>query len=164
METYASLKIAWWLLLGVLLVGLDVLVGMDMGSGAALRYFGRDDGERRAVPEGTKRLVLLRGQRLETQRRRFTQARAQRLGGRLDGRFAVAGELIGDEFFQHRTAARRQPCTRAATSAAFGSPSALAGWAIRNPLRASSSSALASMRSGRTRASCSAARLSGPTG
>ncbi|MEJ2344568.1 MAG: cytochrome d ubiquinol oxidase subunit II [Gammaproteobacteria bacterium] len=49
MELYAILKIVWWLLLGVLLVGLAVMVGMDMGVGAALRYFGRSDGERRAV-------------------------------------------------------------------------------------------------------------------
>jgi cytochrome d ubiquinol oxidase subunit II len=48
-ELYAILKIVWWLLLGVLLVGLAVMVGMDMGVGAALRYFGRSDGERRAV-------------------------------------------------------------------------------------------------------------------
>ncbi len=49
MELYAVLKITWWLLLGVLLIGLAVMVGMDMGIGAALRYFGRTDGERRAV-------------------------------------------------------------------------------------------------------------------
>ena len=49
MELYVFLKIIWWLLLGVLLVGLAVMVGMDMGIGAALRYFGRTDGERRAL-------------------------------------------------------------------------------------------------------------------
>lgn len=49
MELYAILKIVWWLLLGVLLIGLAVMVGMDMGIGAGLRYFGRTDGERRAV-------------------------------------------------------------------------------------------------------------------
>ncbi|HKJ09565.1 MAG TPA: cytochrome d ubiquinol oxidase subunit II [Gammaproteobacteria bacterium] len=49
MELYAILKIVWWLLLGVLLIGLAVMVGMDMGIGAALRYYGRTDGERRAV-------------------------------------------------------------------------------------------------------------------
>ena len=49
MELYAILKIVWWVLLGVLLIGLAVMVGMDMGVGAALRYFGRNDGERRAV-------------------------------------------------------------------------------------------------------------------
>ncbi|MDA8419708.1 MAG: cytochrome d ubiquinol oxidase subunit II [Pseudomonadota bacterium] len=49
MELYALLKVIWWLILGVLLAGLAVMVGMDMGIGAALRYFGRTDGERRAV-------------------------------------------------------------------------------------------------------------------
>ncbi|HYW02547.1 MAG TPA: cytochrome d ubiquinol oxidase subunit II [Gammaproteobacteria bacterium] len=49
MELYAVLKVVWWLLLGVLLAGLAIMVGMDMGVGAALRYFGRSDGERRAV-------------------------------------------------------------------------------------------------------------------
>jgi cytochrome d ubiquinol oxidase subunit II len=49
MELYAILKIVWWLLLGVLLIGLAVMVGMDMGVGTALRYYGRTDGERRAV-------------------------------------------------------------------------------------------------------------------
>lgn len=49
MESYALLKILWWLLLGVLFAGIGIMVGMDMGVGAALRYFGRNDGERRAV-------------------------------------------------------------------------------------------------------------------
>ncbi|WP_111748434.1 cytochrome d ubiquinol oxidase subunit II [Salinisphaera orenii] len=49
MELYVALKVIWWALLGVLLLGLAVMVGMDMGVGAALHYFGRSDGERRAV-------------------------------------------------------------------------------------------------------------------
>ncbi len=49
MELYALLKVIWWLLLGVLLVGLAVMVGMDMGVGAALRYLGRTDAQRRAA-------------------------------------------------------------------------------------------------------------------
>jgi len=49
MDPYVLLKLIWWLLLGVLLCGLGVMVGMDMGVGAALRYYGRSDGERRAV-------------------------------------------------------------------------------------------------------------------
>ncbi|AWN15157.1 cytochrome d ubiquinol oxidase subunit II [Salinisphaera sp. LB1] len=49
MELYIVLKLIWWALLGVLLIGLAVMVGMDMGVGAALRYFGRTDGERRAA-------------------------------------------------------------------------------------------------------------------
>ena len=49
MDAYVVLKLIWWALLGVLLIGLAVMVGMDMGVGAALRYFGRTDGERRAA-------------------------------------------------------------------------------------------------------------------
>ncbi|WP_423822652.1 cytochrome d ubiquinol oxidase subunit II [Salinisphaera sp. SPP-AMP-43] len=49
MELYIVLKLIWWALLGVLLIGLAVMVGMDMGVGAALRYLGRTDGERRAA-------------------------------------------------------------------------------------------------------------------
>ncbi|MGB7757636.1 MAG: cytochrome d ubiquinol oxidase subunit II [Salinisphaera sp.] len=49
MDVYVVLKLIWWALLGVLLIGLAVMVGMDMGVGAALRYFGRNDGERRAA-------------------------------------------------------------------------------------------------------------------
>lgn len=47
MEIYFILKIVWWLLLGVLLMGIAVMVGMDMGVGAMLRYVGRNDSERR---------------------------------------------------------------------------------------------------------------------
>ncbi|MDE2317838.1 MAG: cytochrome d ubiquinol oxidase subunit II, partial [Xanthomonadaceae bacterium] len=49
METYAALQVLWWLLLGVLLSGLAVMVGMDMGVGTILRYVGRNDGERRVA-------------------------------------------------------------------------------------------------------------------
>ena len=49
MEIYIVLKLVWWALLGVLLIGLAVMVGMDMGVGAGLRYFGRTDAERRSV-------------------------------------------------------------------------------------------------------------------
>ncbi|WP_233873032.1 cytochrome d ubiquinol oxidase subunit II [Paraburkholderia adhaesiva] len=47
MELYLFLKVLWWLLLGVLLMGLAIMVGMDMGVGAMLRYVGRTDTERR---------------------------------------------------------------------------------------------------------------------
>jgi cytochrome d ubiquinol oxidase subunit II len=49
MQLYATLQVLWWLLLGVLLCGLAVMVGMDMGVGAILRYVGRTDLERRVV-------------------------------------------------------------------------------------------------------------------
>ena len=49
MELYIALKILWWLLLGVLLMGLAIMVGMDMGVGTILRYVGRSDAERRVA-------------------------------------------------------------------------------------------------------------------
>lgn len=49
MELYAALQVLWWLLLGVLLTGLAVMVGMDMGVGTILRWVGRTDGERRVA-------------------------------------------------------------------------------------------------------------------
>jgi len=49
MEVYLALKVVWWLLLGVLLMGLAVMVGMDMGVGTILRYVGRTDAERRVA-------------------------------------------------------------------------------------------------------------------
>ncbi len=49
MPLYATAQVIWWLLLGVLLMGLAVMVGMDMGVGAILRYVGRTDEERRVA-------------------------------------------------------------------------------------------------------------------
>jgi len=49
MELYLVMKVLWWLLLGVLLLGLAVMVGMDMGVGALLRVIGRTDIERRTM-------------------------------------------------------------------------------------------------------------------
>ena len=49
MELFANLQMIWWLLLGVLLIGLAVMVGMDMGVGTILRYVGRSDLERRVA-------------------------------------------------------------------------------------------------------------------
>ncbi|WP_329742225.1 cytochrome d ubiquinol oxidase subunit II [Dyella sp. A6] len=49
MELYASLQVIWWLLLGVLLLALGVMMGMDMGVGTILRYVGRNDTERRVA-------------------------------------------------------------------------------------------------------------------
>ncbi|WEY39048.1 cytochrome d ubiquinol oxidase subunit II [Paraburkholderia sp. SUR17] len=49
MELYLILKVLWWLLLGVLLIGLATMVGMDMGVGAQLRFVGRTDVERRVA-------------------------------------------------------------------------------------------------------------------
>jgi cytochrome d ubiquinol oxidase subunit II len=49
MEAYMILKLVWWGLLGVLLTGVGVMVGMDMGVGTILRYVGRTDSERRVA-------------------------------------------------------------------------------------------------------------------
>ncbi|MGE5318879.1 MAG: cytochrome d ubiquinol oxidase subunit II [Hyphomicrobiaceae bacterium] len=46
---YATLKLVWWLLIGVLLVGFAIMDGHDMGMGVLLPFVGRNDLERRAV-------------------------------------------------------------------------------------------------------------------
>ena len=46
---YGTLKIVWWLLIGVLLVGFAIMDGHDMGMGVLLPFVGRNDLERRAV-------------------------------------------------------------------------------------------------------------------
>ncbi|MDC7787679.1 cytochrome d ubiquinol oxidase subunit II [Rhodoplanes sp. TEM] len=49
MLDYETLKIVWWLLVGVLLIGFAVMDGHDMGVGTLLPFVGRDDTERRVV-------------------------------------------------------------------------------------------------------------------
>ncbi|MYM39408.1 cytochrome d ubiquinol oxidase subunit II [Duganella qianjiadongensis] len=49
MLDYGTLKIIWWLLVGVLLVGFAIMDGHDMGVGTLLPYVGRSDLERRVV-------------------------------------------------------------------------------------------------------------------
>ena len=49
MLDYASLKIIWWLLVGVLLIGFAIMDGHDMGVGTLLPFVGRSDLERRVV-------------------------------------------------------------------------------------------------------------------
>jgi len=46
---YDTLKVIWWLLVGVLLVGFAIMDGHDMGVGTLLPFVGRDDVERRVV-------------------------------------------------------------------------------------------------------------------
>lgn len=46
---YETLKLIWWLLIGVLLVGFAIMDGHDMGMGVLLPFVGRTDLERRAV-------------------------------------------------------------------------------------------------------------------
>jgi cytochrome d ubiquinol oxidase subunit II len=49
MLDYPTLKIIWWLLVGVLLVGFAVMDGHDMGVGTLLPFVGKNDIERRVV-------------------------------------------------------------------------------------------------------------------
>lgn len=46
---YATLKLIWWLLIGVLLVGFAILDGFDLGVVALLPFVGRSDVERRVM-------------------------------------------------------------------------------------------------------------------
>jgi cytochrome bd ubiquinol oxidase subunit II len=48
---YHTLRIIWWLILGVLLIGFAVMDGFDLGVGATFRFLGRTDEERRALLE-----------------------------------------------------------------------------------------------------------------
>ncbi len=49
MLDYSTLKVIWWLLIGVLLVGFAIMDGHDMGVGTLLPFVGRNDPERRVV-------------------------------------------------------------------------------------------------------------------
>ena len=49
MFDYETLKLIWWVLIGVLLIGFAVTDGFDMGVGALLRILGRTDNERRVM-------------------------------------------------------------------------------------------------------------------
>jgi len=49
MIDYETLKVIWWLFIGVLLVGFAILDGFDLGVGVLLRFIGRSDDERRVM-------------------------------------------------------------------------------------------------------------------
>lgn len=49
MIEYELLKIIWWVLVGVLLIGFALTDGFDMGSMAIMPFVGKDDDERRAA-------------------------------------------------------------------------------------------------------------------
>lgn len=51
MPDYATLRLIWWLILGVLLIGFAVMDGFDLGVGATFRFLGRTDEERRTLLE-----------------------------------------------------------------------------------------------------------------
>jgi len=46
---YETLKMLWWLLIGVLLIGFAITDGMDMGVAMLIRLVGKTDSERRTV-------------------------------------------------------------------------------------------------------------------
>lgn len=49
MLDYTTLKVIWWLLVGVLLIGFAIMDGHDMGVGTLLPFVGKKDDERRVV-------------------------------------------------------------------------------------------------------------------
>jgi len=49
MLDYETLKLIWWLLVGVLLLGFAIMDGHDMGVGTLLPFVGKSDSERRVV-------------------------------------------------------------------------------------------------------------------
>ncbi len=51
MLDYETLRLIWWLLIGVLLAGFAVTDGFDLGIAALVRVLARDDDERRALLE-----------------------------------------------------------------------------------------------------------------
>src|SRR5450756_2858951 len=46
---YETLKLIWWLFVGVLLTGFAVTDGFDLGIGALLPFLGKNDDERRVI-------------------------------------------------------------------------------------------------------------------
>lgn len=51
MIDYETLRLIWWLILGVLLIGFAVMDGFDLGIAALLRVLGHNDEERRVLLE-----------------------------------------------------------------------------------------------------------------
>jgi cytochrome d ubiquinol oxidase subunit II len=51
MFDYETLRIIWWLLMGIVLIGFAVMDGFDLGAGAFVRVLAHDDDERRALIE-----------------------------------------------------------------------------------------------------------------
>lgn len=48
---YATLRVIWWLLMGIVLIGFAVMDGFDIGAAMFVRVLARDDDERRALIE-----------------------------------------------------------------------------------------------------------------
>ena len=54
MFDYSVLRVIWWLILGVLLIGFAIADGFDMGVAAVFRFVGRNDEERRSLLESVE--------------------------------------------------------------------------------------------------------------
>ena len=51
MFDYETLRVIWWLLMGIVLIGFAVMDGFDLGAGALVRVLAYDDDERRSLIE-----------------------------------------------------------------------------------------------------------------
>ena len=49
MISYETLRLIWWLLIGILLVGFAITDGFDLGTGILLPFAGKTDLERRVI-------------------------------------------------------------------------------------------------------------------
>ncbi len=49
MFEYDTLRLIWWVLIGVLLIGFMITDGFDMGVGALLPFIGKTKAERRVM-------------------------------------------------------------------------------------------------------------------
>ena len=49
MFDYESMRLVWWALLGILLIGFAVMDGFDLGAAMLLPFVGKTDDERRVV-------------------------------------------------------------------------------------------------------------------
>lgn len=49
MFDYATLRVIWWVLLGLLLIGFAIMDGYDLGSALLIPFVGRNDDERRVI-------------------------------------------------------------------------------------------------------------------
>ncbi len=51
MPDYETLRVAWWLLMGIVIIGFAVMDGFDLGAVAWVRILAHDDDERRSIIE-----------------------------------------------------------------------------------------------------------------
>ena len=49
MNEYEIFRLIWWALLGILLIGLAVMDGFDLGAAMLMPFIGKSDTERRVV-------------------------------------------------------------------------------------------------------------------